>query len=206
MRNTKQIKRMALLSMFIAVELVLMMTPLGYIPIGPLKATTLHIPVILITLLLGLKEGVILGAVFGFTSILMNTLAPTPVSFVFTPFYSIGGIHGNFNSILIAMLPRMMIAVSTYFTYHLFKKYRIQEYVRVFIASICGALCNTIFVMAGIYFFFGESYAIAKNIEYQTLFSFIFATITTNGILEALCGAIIVSGVYKALQFTKKGV
>lgn len=206
MRNTKKIKRMALLSMFIAIELVLMMTPLGYIPIGPLKATTLHIPVILITLLLGLKEGVILGGVFGLTSILMNTLTPTPVSFVFTPFYSIGGMNGNFYSILIAMVPRMMIAVATYFTFQLFKKSKINEMIQVFIASITGALCNTILVMGGIYFFFGESYAIAKNMEFQSLFAFIFATITTNGVLEALVGALIVGAVYKALQFTKKGV
>ncbi len=63
MKNKMQTRRMALLGIFIGFELVLMLTPLGYIPIGPLKATTLHIPVILIAVACGWKEGAVLGAV-----------------------------------------------------------------------------------------------------------------------------------------------
>ena len=61
MKNKMQTRRMALLGIFIGFELVLMLTPLGYIPIGPLKATTLHIPVILIAVACGWKEGAVLG-------------------------------------------------------------------------------------------------------------------------------------------------
>ena len=54
MNRSKKIKRLVLLSMFIGIEIVLMSTPLGYIPIGAIKATTLHIPVIIISILLHL--------------------------------------------------------------------------------------------------------------------------------------------------------
>ena len=46
--NNKKTKDIAFMSLFIAIELLLVMVPfLGFIPIGPLRATTLHIPVII---------------------------------------------------------------------------------------------------------------------------------------------------------------
>ncbi len=44
---------MALLAMLVAVELVLVATGIGLIPLPVIKATTLHIPVILGAVLLG---------------------------------------------------------------------------------------------------------------------------------------------------------
>ena len=48
MKNRKKDTRwMALLAMMVAVELVLVATGIGLIPLPVIKATTLHIPVIL---------------------------------------------------------------------------------------------------------------------------------------------------------------
>ena len=47
MNSKQKTKNMVLLALFGCIEIVLMLTPLGYIPIGPVRATTLHIPVIL---------------------------------------------------------------------------------------------------------------------------------------------------------------
>lgn len=206
MKNKMQTRRMALLGIFIGFELVLMLTPLGYIPIGPLKATTLHIPVILIAVACGWKEGAILGAVFGFTSIVMNTITPTPVSFVFTPFYSFGELHGNFFSLLIALLPRILIGVSSGLIMQRLRKFKINETVSVLIASIIGSLCNTVLVMGGIYVFFGPAYAAVKEIAYDALMAVIWGTITTNGVLEAILAAMLVTAVYKAIKPLLKGV
>lgn len=83
MSNSKKTKRTVLLSMFIGIEIVLMSIPfLGMIPLGVIKATTLHIPVIIIAILLGWKEGAILGAIFGCLSVLSATFQPTLTSFV----------------------------------------------------------------------------------------------------------------------------
>lgn len=206
MKNKMQTRRMTLLGIFIGFELVLMLTPLGYIPIGPLKATTLHIPVILISVVCGWKEGAILGAVFGLTSIIINTLTPTPVSFVFTPFYSFGELHGNFYSLIVALLPRIFIGVSSGLIMLGLKKTKINEYVAVSIAAIVGSLCNTILVMSGIYFFFGPAYAAVKGIAYDGLMALIWTTITTNGVLEAVLAIFLVSAIYKAIQPLVKGV
>ena len=46
------------MSLFIAIELLMVMVPfLGFIPIGPLRATTLHIPVIIAAMTLGKEKG-----------------------------------------------------------------------------------------------------------------------------------------------------
>ena len=46
--NNKKTKNLTLLALFIAIEAVMVMLPfLGFIPIGPLRATLLHVPVII---------------------------------------------------------------------------------------------------------------------------------------------------------------
>ena len=79
-------KALTLVGLLAAVEVVLTLTPLGFIPLGVTKATTIHIPVILGAVLLGPAAGAVLGGVFGVLSVLTNTFQPTVTSFVFTPF------------------------------------------------------------------------------------------------------------------------
>lgn len=83
-------------ALFAALILIMAFTPfLGYIPLGFTRATIIHIPVIIGSILLGPKKGAFLGAVFGLTSFINNTLNPNVTSFVFTPFYSLGDVHGE---------------------------------------------------------------------------------------------------------------
>lgn len=73
-------------ALFAALIIILAFTPfLGYIPLGFTRATIIHIPVIIGSLMLGPKNGAFLGFVFGMTSLINNTVNPTATSFVFTP-------------------------------------------------------------------------------------------------------------------------
>ena len=65
--RSKKTQYMTFMAMFLAIEIILVVTPLGYIPIGPLSATTMHIPVIIAGITLGKKAGAQLGLVFGLT-------------------------------------------------------------------------------------------------------------------------------------------
>ena len=52
--NKQKTKNLSFMSLFIAIEILMVMVPfLGFIPIGPLRATTLHIPVIIAGIVLG---------------------------------------------------------------------------------------------------------------------------------------------------------
>lgn len=176
-----------------------MSTPFGFVPIGPIKATTLHIPVIIATLLLGVKEGFWMGLLFGMGSLFMSTFQPTPFSFCFSPFYSLGEVHGNFGSIIIAFIPRIMIAFISHGCYQMLIK-KVNENISLVISSVIGSLTNTILVMSGIWLFFGHEYAAVAGFSYELFLNVIKLTVFTNGIMEAILAGVICLAIVKALK------
>lgn len=203
MSQSKKIRHLVVLSLFIGIEIVLMCTPLGYIPIGAIKATTLHIPVIVISILLGAKEGAILGLVFGISSVVMSTFNPSIFSFCFSPFYSVGEIHGNFGSLIIALVPRVLLGIIPQLLYRLFSK-KLNTVTASGIAGFISTIAHTAMVMFGIYFFFGKEYAASANFAYETFMMVIKTTILTNGVLEALLALFVTIAIIKA--YKGKGV
>lgn len=205
MKNkTNGTKEMVLTAMFTAIIVAMAFVPyLGYIPLGFMNATIIHIPVIIGSVVLGPKKGAFLGAVFGLTSMINNTFNPNITSFVFSPFYSVGDMHGNFASIIVSMVPRILIGIVAYYVYKgilkLFKARKGSSIPALAIAGIAGSLTNTILVMGGIYVFFGESYAAAKGLAYEALFGIILGVVGTNGVPEAIVAAILVAAIGKAL-------
>ncbi|MHC1749202.1 MAG: ECF transporter S component [Cellulosilyticaceae bacterium] len=200
MTSLKSTKSMVLLGIFCAIEILLAFTPLGFIPLGFTRATTIHIPVILGAIILGPLSGCLLGLLFGILSIIINTVNPTVTSFVFSPFYSLGEFSGNFYSIIIAIIPRVAIALLAYITFIALKRLKRSNTFAYIGAGIVGSLTNTFLVLLGIYVFFGEHYAAAKNIPFETLFTFIMGIIGINGIPEAIVAAVIVTAIGKSLS------
>ena len=183
--NKKKTKNLVLMSLFIAIEVVMSNTPfLGFIPVGAIKATTLHIPVIIAGIVLGRKQGAFVGLVFGLCSLLSNTIAPTVSSFIFSPFIS-----GSFFSAIIAIVPRALIGYIAGIVYEFLKKK--NEVMGIICGSFIGALTNTILVLAGIYIIFGAQYASLLNIDINTLLPYLLGVIATQGLIEALLGTVI---------------
>ena len=94
---------MATLAMLCGVLLVMGMTGIGFIPLPVIKATTMHIPVILGAVLLGPKAGAVLGCVFGLCSVWANTTTPGLLSFAFSPFMTNEGFIGAVKSVWISV-------------------------------------------------------------------------------------------------------
>lgn len=205
-QSRKKTKFLILLTMFCSIQVVLMLTPLGYIPLGPVRATTMHIPVILAGILLGVKGGAITGLVFGLSSVIINTITPTITSFVFTPFYSLGEYHGNFMSLVIAIGPRVLLGVLAAVIYHWFKnKNNKMRLLGSGVTALVCTLIHSILVLGMIYLFFGPSYAAAKGVEVSALFGLLLGTITTNSVLEAILATLIIAPLTKVLEpITKK--
>lgn len=208
-QRTEETKKLVLTSLFIAIIIVLAFTPgLGYIPVGPVKATIIHIPVIIGAIFLGPKRGAFLGFVFGLTSLIQNTINPTPISFVFSPFYSLGDVHGNFKSLIICFIPRILVGVVAYYAYilirRLLKKVIGNRIIALAIAGVMGSLTNTLLVMNGIYFLYGTTYAEVRAIELNVLYGAILTVITTNGVVEAILAGVLVTAIGKALSLVIK--
>lgn len=121
-------KNFTLTAMFLAILILLAVTPLGFIPIGPINATTMHIPVIIASIVLGPRLGAFLGGTFGLISMIRSTVIQTPLSFVFSPFIPvIGTEHGSWKALLIAFIPRILIGVVPYFVYKGLRKLMKQK-------------------------------------------------------------------------------
>lgn len=207
--NGKKSLQTAQLALFSALIILLAFIPgIGYIPLGVTRATIIHVPVIIGSIVLGPKTGAVLGGIFGLTSLISNTLTPTVTSFVFTPFFEGAGLGGNPLSLVICFVPRILVGVVPYFVYKgvikLLNKIKGKETVSLITAGICGAMTNTILVMGMIYLFFGESYAKAKEISYDAMLGVILGIISVNGVLEAITAAVLTCVICKVLFKIKK--
>ena len=164
-----------------------------------IKATTVHIPVILGAILLGPGAGAILGAVFGICSLVSNTMAPTLLSFAFSPFLSTTGIPGALKAIWISVGCRILIGVVAGWLWVLFTKIKLNQFIALPIVGFVGSMVNTVTVMGSIYFLFAQQYAEAKEVALTAVFGLVMGTVTASGIPEAIAAAILVLALGKVL-------
>lgn len=200
MKTKKQDTRwMVSVALMAAIVIVLANTPLGMIQLPIIKATTVHIPVILGAILLGPGAGAILGAVFGICSLVSNTMAPTLLSFAFSPFLSTTGIPGALKAIWISVGCRILIGVAAGWLWVLFTKIKLNQFIALPIVGFVGSMVNTVTVMGSIYFLFAQQYAEAKEVALTAVFGLVMGTVTASGIPEAIAAAILVLALGKVL-------
>ena len=183
---------MVSVALMAAIVIVLANTPLGMIQLPIIKATTVHIPVILGAILLGPGAGAILGAVFGICSLVSNTMAPTLLSFAFSPFLSTTGIPGALKAIWISVGCRILIGVAAGWLWVLFTKIKLNQFIALPIVGFVGSMVNTVTVMGSIYFLFAQQYAEEKEVALTAVFGLVMGTVTASGIPEAIAAAILV--------------
>ncbi len=182
-----------------AIVIVLANTPLGMIQLPIIKATTVHIPVIIGAILLGPTAGAILGFVFGVCSLISNTMAPTLLSFAFSPFMSTTGIPGALKAVWISVGCRILIGVAAGWLWILFQKIKLNQIVALAITGFVGSMVNTITVMGSIYKLFAQQYAQAKEVAVTAVWELIMGTVFGSGIPEAIAAAVLVAVVTKVL-------
>ena len=182
-----------------AIVIVLANTPLGMIQLPIVKATTVHIPVIIGAILLGPTAGAILGGVFGVCSLISNTMAPTLLSFAFSPFMSTTGIVGAIKAIWVSVGCRILIGLAAGWLWRLLKKIKLNQIVALSITGFVGSMVNTVAVMGSIYLLFAQQYAQAKDVAVTAVWGLIMGTVTASGIPEAIAAAVLVTVVTKVL-------
>lgn len=103
-QTSSKTRKLVIVGMLSSISIFLGITRLGFIAIPPVNATILHIPVIIGAILEGPIVGALIGFVFGLFSMYQAFTAPGPTSFLF------------WNPI-IALLPRILIGVVSYYVY-----------------------------------------------------------------------------------------
>ena len=126
---------MAFLAMLCGVLLVMGMTGIGFIPLPIIKATTMHIPVILGAILLGPGAGAVLGTVFGLCSIWVNTTAPGLLSFAFSPFMTTEGLPGIAKSLWIALGCRVLFGITAGWLWKMISRLLKKDYLSLAVTT-----------------------------------------------------------------------
>ncbi|HHT87177.1 MAG TPA: ECF transporter S component [Clostridiales bacterium] len=178
-------KTLTIAGIFTGLVFLLAMTPVGLIPLGFLNLTIVHIPVIIGTIVLGWKMGLLLGAAFGIASALSAFgLSLTPPSGLATALISQTP-WGPFAVIMMCLLPRLLIPLTTHAVYSLLKKK--LPTAGIGIAAVVGSFTNTVGylgIMALLFNAYGVWGTFAEKIFTFVILIAVIAEATVAGIIS----------------------
>lgn len=172
------VKQMTIVGMLSAISIFLGLTGLGFIPLPGMKATIMHIPVIIGAIVEGPVVGALVGLVFGLFSMYQAFTVPAPTAFVF------------WNPI-VAVLPRILIGIVSYYVYVFVKSLIKKKSAAIACAALLGTLTNTAGVLGFSYIIYAAKYATALGLSASQGGYAIFMIGVTNGIPEAIVSVII---------------
>ena len=188
--KTKTLVTYALLT---AVLLLMGFTPLGYLKVGVFEITFMTIPVIIGAIIVGPACGAFLGGVFGLTSFAqcfgMSAFGATILSI--NPFFAF----------ITCFISRLLMG---FLCGVIFKA--IKSKASYLIASLSGAILNTVFFMTALISLYWNSSFIQDMLSKVSgnIFSFIIAFVGLNGLVEAvvcaICGTAISVALEKAIK------
>ncbi len=194
--NHSTARSIALLSIFVAIILILTFTPIGFLNLVVIKATIIHIPVIIGSILFGPKKGAVLGFFSGLAA-LGQYDDPKPAFFRIFSFIPVPGLeHGSLWALVICFIPRILVGIVPYYVYQLFQKLsrnakNTLRPLSLVLAGIFGAFTNTILVMGLIFVLFRNAYAVAKEIPANAVLGVVLGVVGTNGVPEAIVAAVV---------------
>ena len=186
----KKQSSIAQIAIFFAIMLVLHLLSsviFNLLPV-PIKPTIIHIPVIIASSIYGPRIGAVLGALMGVISVVTNTVVLLPTSYLFSPFVE----NGSINSLMIAMVPRILIGITPYFVYKWMKTKP-----GLVLAGAVGSMTNTIFVLGGIFILFSSVY----NGDIRAMLALV---LSANSISEMIISALLTVAIVPALEKLKK--
>lgn len=208
--NEKQTKFVVLVAIFISMQIVMSLIPfLGFIPLGAINITTLHIPTILAGILLGVKGGAIVGATFGLISTINATIRPGLLSFMFSPFAPAPvGYSGNPMSLIVAFLPRITLGVFAALIYRFMKKLmgdstksKQWKISAATISAILAAALHTLMVLCLWFVIFASPLSVKIDTNtVQGLLTFLGGIIINNAIFEAILAGVLVTAFVSVLE------
>lgn len=184
-------RTLVFMAVLVAAMLIFGFTPLGYIPMPFASLTLMCIPVIIGTLVLGMRAGFGLSLVFILTSLLQIVIRPSVLTLIL--------LEANpFLCIVSFIIPRLLIAPVTWGVYALLQTRLTRG--SMIIASACGSLVNTFVYLSLVQIWFAGALAGTSLTSQVGVTAFIWGIVLTNGLPEALLAAVICPLVSRAVS------
>ena len=181
MQKQNHSRKISILALFAAIIIIQNYVPLvGYIPVGMLEITTIHITVIVAAILLGPVDGGIVGGIWG----LVDWLRAITVT---------SSALGNVVMVnpLISIVPRILIGVITGWLVNWLIKTKLPQQVTFIISSVLGSLVNTVLVLSLIYVFYHNGSQVYAALNLKELMPYLLTVAGVHGIPEAIAAGII---------------
>lgn len=188
--NRKQLNNFVLLALFAALIFLLGFTPLGMIPLGFINVTVLCVPVVVGTLYMGPKNGLILGLAFGATSFINALIKPSAL---------VSTLMGA-SPLLCAVMsfvPRLMVPLVSWGVYRLISRF--NSHAAAAVGAACGSLTNTILYLGLMLLFYMQC-----GIDTAGVLGLIGGTALIAGTAEAVAAAILCTPILAALKRVRK--
>lgn len=190
-RKTVRLVQMAIL---VAIIFLLMFTPLGFLVIGPIAATTIQMPVIIGAILLGPTSGAILGGFFGLSAIIKVIIMPGADAFATAVLT-----YNFFGYLVIAMVPRILMGWFAGLLGTALQKNK-KDVLTYGVTGFIGSMLNTIFYLGALWMIAAQVIANAYQIDLSGVGAVVMTTAITAGVPEAIISSIVVTAVCKALK------
>ncbi|HHW00679.1 MAG TPA: ECF transporter S component [Clostridiaceae bacterium] len=183
------LRQVVVAGMLSSISIVLGLTGYGFIALPTIKATILHIPVVIGAIVEGPVVGALIGLIFGLFSIFQNMINPGVLSFAF------------YNP-MVSVLPRVLIGVVSYYTY---KSIKVKSHaLRIGIGAAAGTITNTVGVLSMIYIFYAARYAEIKGVPAISAAKLILGIAVVQGIPEIIVAVLVTIPAVLALNAMKK--
>ena len=190
-KNVSRTRKLVLTAALSALIIVLGITKLGLIPLGPAASITiLHVPIILAACLCGLPSALFTGAVFGIMSLVQAAMSPS------------GVLDPLFVNPLCSVLPRMLTGLVAWALWFAFNKLpKLPKTVSAGITAFLSTVCHTLLVIGCLYIFQGA--ATREGMGGMGYFA-VIGVLAPQAAIEALAATIICVAVYVGLFVSNK--
>ena len=192
MNRSEQVHRITRLAILVAIIFLLAFTPLGYLTIGPISATTIQMPVIVGAVL-------ILGFFFGLSAIVKVLTMPGA-----DPFATMAMSYAAFRYIIVCMGSRVLMGWLAGLLGAGLRKIPALNgklsAVSYGITGFLGSAMNTVFYLWSLWLLCAEVVAAAYETDISAVGGIVLTTAFTAGIPEAVVSCLVVAAVCQAAK------
>ena len=199
-KQSEKLRYLCLLALFVAIELMMKLTGLGSVPVGPLVMSFLTVPIAVGAILLGPAAGAVMGAVFGMASLYD---AITGASLMTNAFFGIDPV----STVILCVGTRTLMGFCVGWIYKGLDRIDRTKTVKYFVSALSAALLNTLFFMGYIVLFFYQTEYVqnlASSKGAVNPLMFVILVVGVQGLIEAIACTIVGGGVSKGVDVALK--
>lgn len=199
MNNSSKVHQITRMAILVAIIFLLAFTPLGYLTIGPIAATTIQMPVIVGAVMMGPAAGAVLGFFFGLSAVIKVLTMPGA-----DPFATLALAHAPLAYLTVCMGARILMGWLSGLLAAGLKKVPAldggRSVIRYGAAGFVGSALNTVFYLGLLWALCAEVISSYYGVDLSGVGSLVMGTAWAAGVPEAVVSCVVVAAVCKALE------